>query len=154
MQIYIVGKQWMWKAEHPGGQHEINALHVPIGKPVQLTMISQDVFHSYLHPGIPGKARSHSGPLHHSLGSMPPEPGVYHLFCTQYCGTMHSGMIGEITALSPDDYQKWTEIFDQWHEPGSERRAPLQFAGLQQLSQRHSGSTRAEPVRRVRRKDF
>ncbi len=48
--IYIVGKQWMWKAEHPGGQHEINNLHVPTGQPIQLTMISQDVFHSFSIP--------------------------------------------------------------------------------------------------------
>ncbi len=54
MNIYIVGKQWMWKAEHPGGQHEINALHIPIGRPVQLTMISQDVFHSFSIPELPG----------------------------------------------------------------------------------------------------
>jgi len=47
MNVYIVGKQWMWKAEHPGGQHEINSLHIPSGRPVQLTMISQDVFHTY-----------------------------------------------------------------------------------------------------------
>ena len=52
MNIYIVGKQWMWKAEHPGGQHEINALHVPINRPVQLTMISQDVFHSFSIPAF------------------------------------------------------------------------------------------------------
>ncbi len=52
MNIYIVGKQWMWKAEHPGGQHEINALHVPINRAVQLTMISQDVFHSYSIPAF------------------------------------------------------------------------------------------------------
>ena len=63
MNVYIVGKQWMWKAEHPGGQHEINALHVPIGRPVQLTMISQDVFHSFSIPDFPREARGDSGAL-------------------------------------------------------------------------------------------
>ena len=52
MQIYVVGKQWMWKAEHPGGQHEINSLHIPVGRPVQLTMVSQDVFHSFSIPAF------------------------------------------------------------------------------------------------------
>ena len=67
MNIYVVGKQWMWKAEHPGGQHEINALHVPMGRHVQLTMISQDVFHSFSIPGVPREARGHPRPLHDGL---------------------------------------------------------------------------------------
>ena len=109
MQIYIVGKQWMWKAEHPGGQHEINALHVPIGKPVQLTMISQDVFHSYSIPAFRVKREVIPG-RYTTVWFNATQPGVYHLFCTQYCGSLHSGMVGEITAMSPEDYQKWTEM--------------------------------------------
>ncbi|WP_263415536.1 cytochrome c oxidase subunit II [Terriglobus albidus] len=108
MNIYIVGKQWMWKAEHPGGQHEINTLHVPTGRPVQLTMISQDVFHSYSIPEFRVKREVIPG-RYSTVWFNATEPGVYHLFCTQYCGTLHSGMIGTVTALSPDDYQKWTE---------------------------------------------
>jgi cytochrome c oxidase subunit 2 len=108
MNIYIVGKQWMWKAEHPGGQHEINTLHVPTGRPVQLTMISQDVFHSYSIPEFRVKREVIPG-RYSTVWFNATEPGVYHLFCTQYCGTLHSGMIGTVTALSPDDYQKWTD---------------------------------------------
>jgi len=108
MQVYVVGKQWMWKAEHPGGQHEINALHVPIGRPVQLTMISQDVFHSYSIPAFRVKREVIPG-RYSTVWFNATQPGVYHLFCTQYCGTLHSGMIGEITAMTPSDYQKWTE---------------------------------------------
>jgi cytochrome c oxidase subunit 2 len=108
MDIYIVGKQWMWKAEHPGGQHEINALHVPTGRPVQLTMISQDVFHSFSIPDFRVKREVIPG-RYTTVWFNATTPGVYHLFCTQYCGTQHSGMIGEITALSPDDYKKWTQ---------------------------------------------
>ena len=67
MNIYVVGKQWMWKAEHPGGQHEINALHVPIGRAVQLTMISQDVFHSFSIPAFRVKREAIPGPLHNGL---------------------------------------------------------------------------------------
>lgn len=107
MNIYIVGKQWMWKAEHPGGQHEINTLHVPIGRPVQLTMISQDVFHSYSIPEFRVKREVIPG-RYTSVWFNATEPGVYHLFCTQYCGTLHSGMIGTVTALTPEDYEKWT----------------------------------------------
>jgi cytochrome c oxidase subunit 2 len=108
MNIYVVGKQWMWKAEHPGGQHEINALHVPTGIPVQLTLISQDVFHSFSIPDFRVKREAIPG-RYTTVWFQATEPGVYHLFCTQYCGTQHSGMIGEVTVLSPDDYQKWLQ---------------------------------------------
>jgi cytochrome c oxidase subunit 2 len=106
MNIYIVGKQWMWKAEHPGGQHEINALHVPIGRPVQLTIISQDVFHSFSIPAFRVKREAIPG-RYTTVWFNATLPGTYHLFCTQYCGTSHSAMIGEITALKPEDYQAW-----------------------------------------------
>jgi cytochrome c oxidase subunit 2 len=106
MNIYVVGKQWMWKAEHPGGQHEINALHVPTGQPVQLTMISQDVFHSFSIPAFRVKREVIPG-RYTTVWFNATTPGTYHLFCTQYCGTQHSGMIGEITVLTPEDYKKW-----------------------------------------------
>ena len=107
MNIYVVGKQWMWKAEHPGGQHEINALHVPTGRPIQLTMISQDVFHSFSIPDFRVKREVIPG-RYSTVWFEATTPGTYHIFCTQYCGTNHSEMIGEVTVLSPDDYEKWT----------------------------------------------
>jgi cytochrome c oxidase subunit II len=107
MNIYVVGKQWMWKAEHPGGQHEINALHVPTGRPIQLTMISQDVFHSFSIPDFRVKREVIPG-RYSTVWFQATTPGTYHIFCTQYCGTNHSAMIGEVTVLSPDDYEKWT----------------------------------------------
>jgi cytochrome c oxidase subunit II len=108
MNIYVVGKQWMWKAEHPGGQHEINALHVPVGVPIQLTMISQDVFHSFSVPDFRIKREVIPG-RYSTVWFQATTPGTYHIFCTQYCGTNHSQMIGEVTALSADDYKKWTQ---------------------------------------------
>jgi cytochrome c oxidase subunit II len=107
MNIYIVGKQWMWKAEHPGGQHEIDALHIPINRAVQLTMISQDVFHSFSIPAFRVKREVIPG-RYSTVWFEATQPGNYHLFCTQYCGTLHSQMIGTITAMTPDDYQAWT----------------------------------------------
>ena len=106
MNIYIVGKQWMWKAEHPGGQHEINSLHVPTSRPIQLTMISVDVFHSFSIPDFRVKREVIPG-RYTTVWFNATTPGTYHIFCTQYCGTQHSGMIGEVTVLTPDDYQKW-----------------------------------------------
>ncbi len=108
MNIYIVGKQWMWKAEHPGGQHEINALHVPTGRPVQLTMISMDVFHSFSIPAFRVKREVIPG-RYSTVWFNATDPGTYHLFCTQYCGTLHAGMIGDIVAMTPADYEKWAQ---------------------------------------------
>jgi cytochrome c oxidase subunit 2 len=108
MNIYVVGKQWMWKAEHPGGQHEINSLHVPTGRAVQLTIISQDVFHSFSIPAFRVKREAIPG-RYTSVWFEPTVPGTYHLFCTQYCGTEHSHMIGDVVVLTPEDYKKWLE---------------------------------------------
>jgi cytochrome c oxidase subunit 2 len=108
MNIYVVGKQWMWKVEHPGGQHEINALHIPINRPIQVTLISQDVFHSFSIPAFRVKREAIPG-RYNTEWFEATQVGTYHLFCTQYCGTNHSQMIGTITALSPADYKKWTE---------------------------------------------
>src|ERR1700733_10764821 len=106
MNIYIVGKQWMWKAEHPGGQHEINSLHVPINQPIQITLISQDVFHSFSIPAFRVKREAIPG-RYTTVWFNATQVGTYHLFCTQYCGTQHSGMIGDVTVLTAKDYKKW-----------------------------------------------
>ena len=106
MNIYVVGKQWMWKAEHPGGQHEIDSLHVPTGRAIQLTLISQDVFHSFSIPAFRVKREAIPG-RYTTVWFEATTPGTYHLFCTQYCGTDHSHMIGDVVVMTPDDYKKW-----------------------------------------------
>ncbi len=106
MEIFVVGKQWMWKAQHADGQREINELHVPIGRPVKLVMGSEDVIHSYYIPAFRVKADVIPG-RYNSLWFTATTPGRYHLFCAEYCGTKHSGMIGWITAMEPADYQAW-----------------------------------------------
>ena len=106
MNVYVVGKQWMWKVEHPGGQHEINALHIPAGVPVQVTLISQDVFHSFSIPAFRVKREAIPG-RYTTVFFQATKPGKYHLFCTQYCGTQHSGMIGWVYVMRPDDYRAW-----------------------------------------------
>jgi cytochrome c oxidase subunit II len=106
MDIYIVGKQWMWKAQHMDGAHEINELHVPIGRPVRLIMGSEDVIHSFFIPDFRVKADVVPGRYNH-MWFTATKPGKYHIFCTQYCGTKHSNMIGWVTAMTPADYQAW-----------------------------------------------
>ena len=106
MEIYIVGKQWMWKAQHMGGQKEINELHVPVGRAVKLTMGSEDVLHSFYIPAFRVKADVIPG-RYNVLWFTPTKPGRYHLFCAEYCGTKHSGMIGWVEVMEPTDFQAW-----------------------------------------------
>jgi cytochrome c oxidase subunit 2 len=108
MQIYGVAKQWMWKFEYPAGQREINSLHVPIGQPVKVTLISQDVIHSFFVPAFRVKQDVLPGRFVTTWFEAT-TPGTYHLFCSQYCGTKHSGMIGEVVVMKPEDYAAWLE---------------------------------------------
>jgi cytochrome c oxidase subunit 2 len=106
MEIYVVGKQWMWKLQHMDGTREINELHVPTGRPVKLIMGSEDVIHSFFIPDFRVKADVVPG-RYNTLWFTATKPGRYHIFCTQYCGTKHSAMIGWVTAMEPAQYQAW-----------------------------------------------
>jgi cytochrome c oxidase subunit 2 len=106
MEIYVVGKQWMWKVQHQSGAREINELHVPVGRPVKLIMGSEDVIHSFFIPDFRAKADVIPG-RYNTMWFTASKPGRYHLFCTQYCGTKHSAMIGWVTAMDAADYQAW-----------------------------------------------
>jgi cytochrome c oxidase subunit II len=104
--IYVVAKQWMWKVQHVGGQREINEVHVPLDRDVRLIMTSQDVIHSFFlpefrikHDVVPGR--------YQDLWFKPEKAGVFHLFCSEYCGTDHSRMIGRIVVMTPDKFQTW-----------------------------------------------
>jgi cytochrome c oxidase subunit 2 len=106
MEVYAVGKQWMWKIEHDTGQREINQLHVPIGRDVKMIMSSQDVIHSFFVPAFRIKADVLPG-RYTSIWFHPTKVGTYHLFCAEYCGTQHSGMIGQVVVMDPSEYQAW-----------------------------------------------
>ena len=106
MDIYVVGRQWMWKIQHPSGRREINELHVPVGQAVKLTLASQDVIHSFFIPAFRVKQDVVPG-RYVTMWFQPTRAGEYHLFCAEYCGTSHSGMIGRVVAMEPDDFQKW-----------------------------------------------
>jgi cytochrome c oxidase subunit 2 len=104
--IYVVAKQWMWKVQHPGGQREINELHIPAGQPVRLIMASQDVIHSFFMPAFRIKRDVVPG-RYESLSFEAQRPGIYHLFCAEYCGTDHSRMTGRIVVLTGAEYESW-----------------------------------------------
>jgi cytochrome c oxidase subunit 2 len=100
IQIYAVGKQWMWKLEHMEGQREINELHIPVNTPVRLTMASEDVIHSFFVPAFRTKQDVVPG-RYSTTWFTATKPGKYHLFCAEYCGTNHSGMIGWVYVMEP-----------------------------------------------------
>ncbi len=106
IEMQVVGKQWMWKIQHPQGRSEINELHVPIGQPVRLRMISEDVIHSFYIPAF--RVKMDVLPERYtSLWFEATKPGEYHLFCAEYCGTDHADMSGRVIVMEPADYAEW-----------------------------------------------
>jgi cytochrome c oxidase subunit 2 len=106
--IYVIGKQWMWKIEHAGGQREINELHIPVDHNIVLTLTSQDVIHDFdvpafrvKHDVLPGR--------YVRMWFRATKTGTYHLFCGQYCGDFHSQMIGSVIVMTPTDYAAWLQ---------------------------------------------
>ena len=118
-EVYVVAKQWMWKLQHAEGQREINELHVPVGRDVKLIMTSQDVIHSFFVPAF--RMKQDVLPGRYTVAWFrATKPGTYHLFCAQYCGTEHSGMIGSIIVMEPAQYEAWM---------GGSSNGPLSVAG-------------------------
>ena len=104
--VYVVAKQWMWKLQHAQGQREINDLHVPLGQAIRLTMTSEDVIHSFFVPAF--RMKQDVLPNRYTTAWFrATKPGVYHLFCAEYCGTKHSQMIGYVHVMEPQDYERW-----------------------------------------------
>lgn len=132
LQINIVGRQWMWKAQHPTGQGEINTLHVPLGQPVKLIMTSQDVIHSFYVPAFRIKQDVLPGRYTETWFEAS-KVGTYNLFCAEYCGTEHSLMGGSIIVMEPTAYQEW--LSTGGINPSASQQSPVaQGAGLfQQL---------------------
>ncbi len=144
LEINVVAKQWMWKVQHQEGNREINALHVPLGRTVKLTMASEDVIHSFYIPAfrvkqdvVPGRFTTE--------WFQPTKAGTYHLFCAEYCGTDHSKMVGTVSVLEPAAYQAWLNqgsVGDTLAESGAKLFRELGCSGC------HMGSSivRAPPL--------
>lgn len=105
-EIYVTGKQWMWKLQHPSGKREINEMHIPVDTPIKLTMTSEDVIHSFFVPAFRLKRDVLPG-RYTSMWFEATEPGEYHLFCAEYCGTEHSRMVGKVVVMGAKQYQDW-----------------------------------------------
>jgi cytochrome c oxidase subunit II len=147
VEYFTVGKQWMWKFQHPEGNREINQLHVPVGTAIRLTMTSEDVIHSFFVPAFRVKADAIPG-RYTSVWFEATKTGTFPLYCTEYCGAEHSRMIGQVVVMEPHAYAAWlnagnvgipmlasgAELFTQLacntcHREDGSARAP-QLAGL------------------------
>ena len=108
MELFVVAKQWMWELQHPGGQREIDEMHVPRGQPVKLVMTSQDVIHSFFVPAFRLKQDVLPG-RYTEMWFTATQTGRVHLFCAEYCGTDHARMHGEVVVMEPAAFQRWLE---------------------------------------------
>ncbi len=106
IEVYATGRQWMWKFQHPTGQRDINELHVPVGRTVKITMASEDVIHSLWFPSFRVKTDVLPN-RYRTMWFEATKTGRFHIFCAEYCGTQHSGMIGSVVVMEPTDYQRW-----------------------------------------------
>jgi cytochrome c oxidase subunit II len=126
MEVYALGLQWMWQFQHPQGQREINELHVPVGTPVRVIMISQDVIHSLYIPAF--RLKFDVLPNRYTdLWFEATQTGEYHLFCAEFCGTLHAGMIGRVIVMEQSEYQDWLA--------GAGAGAPIRESGEQLFTQ-------------------
>jgi cytochrome c oxidase subunit II len=106
VEVYVVGKQWMWKIQHSTGQREINELHVPVGRKIKLIMTTEDVIHDFFVPAFRMKADVVPG-KYTTQWFEATKTGTFHLFCAEYCGMNHSGMIGSIIVMEPREFDNW-----------------------------------------------
>ena len=106
LDLYVIGKQWMWKIQQPNGRREINEMHVPVGRDVKLVLASEDVIHDFFVPAF--RVKMDVVPGHYNtMWFRPTKAGHYHFFCSQYCGTNHAVMGGWVTVMEPADYAAW-----------------------------------------------
>lgn len=140
MEVYVIGKQWMWHAQHPSGKSEINQLHIPVDTPVKLIMTSQDVIHDFFIPAFRVKQDVVPG-RYTTLWFQATKTGEYHLFCAEYCGTEHSAMVGSVVVMEQGEYRAWLG-------GGGSSEEPLAVVGERLFTQNgciscHSGQTGA-----------
>jgi cytochrome c oxidase subunit 2 len=146
-EILAVGKQWMWKFEHPSGRREVGELHVPLGRAVRITAVSQDVIHDLFFPSL--RLKHDVLPVKYTkLWFEPSRPGHYHLFCAQYCGSKHSKMTGWLHVMESHDFTQWLTATRGQNSPAAEGAALLESLGCRSCHRRDSrqGAPRLEGI--------
>jgi cytochrome c oxidase subunit II len=122
MPVFVVGKQWMWRVEHPNGRREIDELHLPLGQKVRLVFATEDVIHSFYVPAFRMKQDAVPG-RYTEVTLTPTRLGTYEMHCSEYCGTDHARMGGRVIVMRPEDFARWLA------EGG--RRAPMAARGFE-----------------------
>lgn len=143
--VYVTAKQWMWKFAYPEGPSSMAKLYVPAGRPVKLIMTSRDVIHSFFVPDfrvkydvVPGRFTT--------LWFEAKEPGTYQILCTEYCGTGHSIMRGEVIALEPAAFSRWLDQHGGKSKVAAEEYEPPWYPGEGVPSQPLDLATQGEHV--------
>jgi cytochrome c oxidase subunit 2 len=104
--VYVTGKKWMWHFAHPDGPNSNATLTIPEGRPVRLLMTSRDVIHSFYVPEFRVKQDVIPG-RYTEIWFQATKPGRYRIFCTEFCGTWHSQMVGEVVVLAGPEFDRW-----------------------------------------------
>ena len=104
LEIRVYGKQWLWEFEYPNGMREIGTLHLPSNRSVKLIMSSDDVIHSFYIPEFRIKKDVVPG-MYSALAFRTTSPGSAHVFCAEFCGTTHSGMLADVKIMEPKEFE-------------------------------------------------
>jgi cytochrome c oxidase subunit 2 len=112
MEIRVRARKWLWEFELPNGSVEVGNLIVPANRPIKLVMSSDDVVHSFYVPEFRVKRDVVPG-MYTTLWFEATEPGEYQVFCTEYCGTSHSGMLAKVRVVPAEDYERILEESDR-----------------------------------------
>ncbi len=107
-EVYVTGKQWMWRFAYPDGRGSIGVLYIPAGRPIKAVVTSRDVIHSFYIPEFRIKQDAVPG-RYTTVWFQAVRPGTYQILCAEYCGTGHSTMRAEVVALSAEDYERWLD---------------------------------------------
>lgn len=112
IEIQVTGKKWVWQFEYPDGMRTLNSFHVPVNRPVRLVMSSEDVLHSFFVPAF--RIKKDVLPVRYTEQWFhATKPGVYQIFCTEYCGKGHSDMLARVFVDNDEQYAKWLRDGDE-----------------------------------------
>lgn len=105
-EIRVRAKKWNWEFEYPTGDREPSELTLELGRPYKMIISSEDVLHSFYIPEFRMKRDAVPG-QYSFITFTPTVAGKAHVFCAEYCGTSHSGMLANVTVLPHDEYKQW-----------------------------------------------
>ena len=131
LKVKVIARTWSWLFEYENGL-KATELTVPVGKPIHLTLTSQDVIHSFYLPAFRVKQDAVPG-MTTSLWFRARETGTYDVLCAEYCGQQHAYMLTKVKVLTEDEFERWYE------EKGRELRREIPAAlppGLQLIQEK------------------